>query len=76
MVSTRKHFLHTKPDIPEEPACLHLRQKSHLNDKLSSFLFDYSSVSHGLDYAPPVNLATKASVLPVPGMAIMSLFKC
>lgn len=30
-------------------------------------VYDYSSVSQGLSYAPPVTLTTHGSVLPVPG---------
>ena len=33
------------------------------------------SVSQGLGYAPPVTLTTNGSVLPVPGMTIVSLFQ-
>ena len=33
------------------------------------------SVSQDLGYAPPITLTTNGSVLPVPGMATMSLFQ-
>ena len=49
---------------------------SYSKDKLDSLLlFMIKSVSQGLGYAPPVTLTTNGSVLPVPGMAIMSLFQ-
>lgn len=56
----------------DKPVCLHL--ESH-QDKLGASLFMIKPVSQGLNNIPPVTLTTNNSVLPIPGIAIMSLFQ-
>lgn len=43
----------------EEPVCLYLRQTRFIP------IYDLTSVSQGLGYAPPVTLTINGSVLPV-----------
>lgn len=56
----------------EESACLNLMLESRL---ICSLLFITKPISQGLVYAPSVTLPTIASVLLVPGIAIMSVSK-
>lgn len=48
---------------------------SYSKDKLGSFLFMIKYSSQGLGFAPLVSLTTNGSILPVPGMTVMSLFQ-